>query len=339
VSSELLISADSHVVEDPQLWKKRLPAAFRERAPVFPELKVGGSFQAQPGGFDPKARVSEMGEDGVSGEVLYPSFGLDLFGLTDAALQEACFRVYNDWITEYCSAAPDRLFGIACIAAFDIGRAVEELERCKRAGLRGALVWQVPPPDLPFAGPHYERLWAAAQELEMPVNMHILTGHAYPYPRDFGPKVIQNTFKTGVNAKLLHAANAVSDLIATGVPERYPRLKFVLVENEISWLPFVLSQYDKYAKRRNIASDLKLAPSEYFERNFYATFFNDVPAGWVLGHWGTMNCMWSNDYPHPNSTWPKSREVIARDLGHLPAAARRRLLAENVRELYRLPAV
>src|SRR5262245_41688147 len=83
MSEELLVSADSHVIEDPQLWKKRLPQSFQDRAPVFPELKVGGAFQAQAGGHDPKARLSEMVQDGVSGEVLYPSFALDLYGLSD----------------------------------------------------------------------------------------------------------------------------------------------------------------------------------------------------------------------------------------------------------------
>jgi predicted TIM-barrel fold metal-dependent hydrolase len=121
------------------------------------------------------------------------------------------------------------------------------------------------------------------------------------------------------------------------VLERYPRLKFVLVENEVSWLPFVLTQYDKYWSRGRFKAPITMSPGEYFERQFYATFFNDPPAAWILGHWGEKNCMWSNDYPHPNSTWPDSRKVVERDLAHLPAGTRKRLLSENVRELYQLP--
>jgi len=113
LGAELLISADSHIVEDPHFWESRLPASFKDQAPVFPDREVGGPFQAHPGGWDPNERVKEMAVDGVSGEVLYPSFALDLFGIQDAALQEACFRVYNDWIVEYCSVAPDRLYGVA----------------------------------------------------------------------------------------------------------------------------------------------------------------------------------------------------------------------------------
>ena len=339
MSDDLLVSADSHVIEDPQLWKKRLPPSFQDRAPVFPELKVGGQFQARPGGHDPKARLDEMAKDGVSAEVLYPSFCMDLYGLTDVALQEACFRVYNDWIIEYCSVAPDRLFGIGNLSCFNIRNAVKELERCKASGLCGAMVWQVPPSDFPFHGDHYDPLWAAAQELEMPISVHILTGEAYPYPRPAPVRVADVYFRNGVNAKLLYAANSLSDLIAGGALERFPRLKIVLVETEISWIPYLVSQYDKYWSRGNMTGPMKLTPGEYFDRQVYATFFNDPPSRMLLGEWGTKNCMWSNDYPHPNSTWPNSREVIERDLGHLTPAVKKRLLSENVRELYGLPVM
>ena len=295
MSDDLLISADSHVIEDPQLWKKRLPGAFQDRARVFPELKVGGQFQARPGGHDPRARISEMAEDGVSGEVLYPSFALDLYGLTDIPLQEACFRVYNDWIIEYCSAAPDRLFGIGNLSCVNISNAVKELERCKAAGLRGALVWQAPPSDFPFHGDHYDPLWGAAQELEMPISMHILTGEPYPFPRQSPIRIAHIYLPHAVNDKILYASNAICGLIAGGALERFPRLKFVLVENEISWMPFFLSQYDKYLSRGNLQSPMKLSAGEYFERQIYSTFFNDPPSRMMLGEWGTKNCMWSND--------------------------------------------
>ena len=180
LGAELLISADSHVVEDPHFWEHQLPASCKDQAPVFPDREVGGPFQAHPGGWDPNERVQEMAVDGVSGEVLYPSFALDLFGLQDAVLQEACFRVYNDWIVEYCSVAPDRLYGVACISTYDIDHGVVELERCRKAGRPGAMVWQAPPPELSFATDHYERLWATAQDLEVPISLHILTGQPFP---------------------------------------------------------------------------------------------------------------------------------------------------------------
>ena len=113
----------------------------------------------------------------------------------------------------------------------------------------------------------------------------------------------------------------------------------MLVENEISWLPFVVSQFDKYASRGNLQSEMKRTPGEYFERQIYATFFNDPPSRYMAGNWCTKNFMWSNDYPHPNSTWPNSRDVVERDLGHLAGEAKNRLLSQNVLELYKIPQI
>jgi predicted TIM-barrel fold metal-dependent hydrolase len=152
--SDVLISADSHVTEDPELWLKCLPANLRDQAPVFPPRQVGGHFQAHEGGWDPNARVQEMEVDGVTAEVLYPSLTMDLYGLADAALQEACFRVYNDWITEYCAVAPQRLTGLAAISTFDIDHAVQELPRTRNAGLRGAVICHAPPAQLALTTDH-----------------------------------------------------------------------------------------------------------------------------------------------------------------------------------------
>src|SRR5687767_8421019 len=95
---EILVSADSHVMEDPEFWVRRLPNQFRDQAPRFPAGRTGdvSGFQGRPGGADPNARLEEMAVDGVSAEVLYPTYCLRLFGLEDARLQEACFRTYND---------------------------------------------------------------------------------------------------------------------------------------------------------------------------------------------------------------------------------------------------
>ena len=184
---------------------------------------------------------------------------------------------------------PTASYGVACISTYDIDHGVAELERCRAAGLPGAMVWQAPPPELSFATNHYERLWAAAQDLEVPISLHILTGQPFPWPRPAargGRRQAFETMRSAVNSKLLYASNAMSDLIMTGVLERYPRLKFVLVENEVSWIPFYLGQYDKYWGRGNLESPLTMFPSEYFLRQFYATFFNDSPARWIFGQLG-----------------------------------------------------
>lgn len=337
-NSELMISADSHVIEPANLWEENLPQSFRGAAPHYPSHP----FQAHQGGTDPVARVNEMAMDGVSGEVLYPSLTLDQFGIKDAALQEACFRVYNDWLIHYCAQCPERLFGIGAISGYRIDNAIQEVHRCKKAGMRGVMLWQTPPRELSFEGIHYDRLWATLQDLEMPLSLHILTGAPHAPGSGRSSEARRNgavSMAWLVTTKLQYGANALTDFIGSGALERFPRLKLVLVENEASWLPFFITQLDKYASKGEFDGRMRKLPSEYFQRQIYATFFNDPPIRWVLGEWGNENCMWSNDFPHKNSTWPKSREVVDRDLGSLSDSTRARILSENVTNLYKLPVL
>ena len=330
----VIISADSHVMEPVDLWKKGVPEKYRDAAPLYPPHKLGEGFQQREGGWDPNARITEMEIDGLSAEVLYPTLLLKLYALHDAGLQEACFRVYNDWLIDYCSVARDRLIGVAAISLYDVDHAVTELERCRRAGLRGAVIWQAPHPDLPFHSKHYDRFWAAAQDLEAPVSMHILTGHSYHAKERKG---IEH-YRGSVNLKLMDVVNALFDFIFYGVLERHPGLKLVAVENESGWLPFMVQQWDYYYRRFRAVNPppITKAPGEYVREQVYSCFFNDSVCGRSLEWWGADNLMWSNDFPHPNSTWPNSLEVIRRDLGHLPVETQRKVLAENVCRLYGL---
>ncbi|HEX3246118.1 MAG TPA: amidohydrolase family protein [Chloroflexota bacterium] len=331
-SKELAISADSHVLEPRDLWTDRLPVGLRERVPQLPNRR-----EDKPGATDPADRLGVMQRDSVSMEVLYPTYALTQFGMEDQELQEACFRVYNDWLVEYCAATPGRLVGIPCISTYDIQHAVNELERCAAMGLKGALVWHVPHPDLPFTSNHYDPLWDAAGQMDMPVNLHILTGFSYSRNQEARQGV--ETYRGSVGWKLIDAINTMFDFIFHGVLHRYPNLKIVLAENEMGWVPWVLQQWDYYARRFGERNPLPggIPPSESFNRQVYFTFFNDgVGARAFQWGWGVDNCMWSNDFPHGNTTWPNSREIIARDLSMLPDDVRARLLRENVARLYNL---
>lgn len=336
--AEGLFSADSHVIETPELWSGLLPGAF------WPD--GGAVFRAHPGGHDPSARLGEMAVDGVRAEVLYPTLGLRLFGLDDAELQRRCFRRYNDWIAEFCSTDPGRLLGVGMIPAYDIAAAVEELQHCAERGLRGALVWQAPHPDLPFSGLHYDPLWAEAARLRMPVSMHILTGH------DFSRKSLDlplsrmhemglEIYRTAVHVKLHGAMSTLFDLVFSGALERHPGLRLVLVENEVGWLPFLLEQWDYYYERFRGSNPPPITrpPSSCLGEQLFATFFRDPIAGRLFEWWGQDACMWSNDFPHGNSTWPHSAEVIERNLGHLPASTLDGLLRRNAMRLYGMDAL
>jgi len=335
-TQDILISADSHVMEPPDLWVKGLPAKFTDVAPRYPEHRTGEGFQRHPGGQDPHARIKEMATDGVSAEVLYPTLMLPLFSLDDPELERACFRVYNDWLIEYCSVNPEQLIGVGGISVYDMDLAVAEVKRCHEAGLKGVIIWQAPHADLPFRSDHYNRLWDVCQDLEMPISLHILTG--WNYSKDGLRKKGVEQYRDSVNHKLLDGANAVFDFIFYGILDRWPNLKIVIVENEVGWIPFLVQQWDYYHNRFKVENPLPITekPSFYFERQVFATFFNDAVGGYNLARWGGDNCMWSNDFPHPNSTWPNSRQVIERHLGHLSAGQQRKLVCDNVARLYGL---
>ena len=328
---DYLISSDSHVLEPIDLWSSRLPAHLRDQAPVLPSRR-----EDKPGATDPSDRLAVMQRDGVSMEVLFPTYGLLHYGIEDPTVQEACFRVYNDWIVEYCEATPGRLVGIPCISTYDIDHAISELERCQAIGLMGAQTWHIPPTGIEYTTDHYERLWAAAAEMDMPINLHILTG--FSYTKQARPKGVEH-YRGSVELKLNDAVRILFDFIFYGVLDRHPKMKLVLVEFEIGWLPWLLQQWDYYANRFHDVNPvpIRYKPSEYFNRQIFASFINDSVGTTMIGSgWGVDNCMWSNDFPHGNTSWPNSRAVIASDLSRLDSKTREKLLSKTVAELYHL---
>ena len=328
-----IISSDSHVDEPPDLWKE-LPKEIQEELPT---PTAYATDERPAGGLDPKARIVDMDLDGITCEVLYPTAILRVFHRPQA-VQEAAFRVYNDWIADYCKTAPGRLFAVPCLPAYDIDMAVKEMHRCADMGLLGGLIWQVPHPDFPLHSDHYEKLWAAAAELGKPIHFHILTGFNYfRFKRAAFDKV-----RGSVNWKTSDIYNTVYDIIFSGVFERHPKLKSVIVEGEIGWAPFILQQWDYYYRRNtkpgrpNTDFMITRLPSEIFNEHVYLTFMDDAVGCQALRSWGQKNCMWSSDYPHPNMTWPNSRAFIARQLGDLDDETQTRVLAQNCIELYGL---
>lgn len=326
-TSRMIISADSHVHEPPDVWLQ-VPQQYRERAAQIGQQS--NLAKGKPGGMDPKERVKEMEVDGVTAEVLYPTTGIRLYDIDDPPYQEALFRAYNDWLIDYCNYAPDRLVGLPALSLYNIEHAVKELERCRNAGLQGALVWLNPPEALPFTSSHYDPLWDACQSLNAPVNLHI-TLHMKNHTSFQQSE--HDQVKLGINRRTAQAADALFDFLNFGILDRYPRLKVVLVELHIGWIPFMLQQWDASLSRRG-QTDPEQLPSKKFERQVYATFIEDVVGGQLLSTWGQDNCMWSSDYPHPASFWPNSRESIEKALGHLDETVRKKIVHDNVVRLY-----
>jgi predicted TIM-barrel fold metal-dependent hydrolase len=332
-----LVSADSHVIEPTEIWSELLGEDYWGDAP--------STFSQRPGGFDPKARLDEMNTDTVSAEVLYPSLGLKLFGLEPAELQEECFRRYNDWLAEYCAVRPERLIGIGTVSCYDIEHAAAEVRRCHAVGHRGIEVWQSPHPDLPFSSNHYDLLWRTCEELDLPVSLHILTGHDYSreiYQR--GQSLVQTglrMYQLSINQKLLAIMDTLMEIVLSGTLDRFPRLRFVLVENEAAWLPFFIDQWDYYYGRFRTANPVELTrpPSASFTDQVLVTYFRDPNITLATERFGPKTFMWSNDYPHGNSTWPRSRDVVNSQLASLDRTTFDMLAYENACTLYNIDIV
>ena len=126
----------------------------------------------RPGGYIPEEHVKDMDIDGIDMSIIYPSLGLMLYRVVDSELLTAIFKAYNDWMADFCSASPKRLKGIAMLNIDNVRVGVKELERCANMGFVGAMITDIPTESRRYFLPEYDVLWAAAQDLEMPLSLH-----------------------------------------------------------------------------------------------------------------------------------------------------------------------
>jgi predicted TIM-barrel fold metal-dependent hydrolase len=361
-----LISADSHVSEPPDLWTARVDKKYRERAPrlaldvpdkpgayflyegydphpigiglaagkspeELAEFLTKATYQdARPGGWDPAQRMEDNALDGVEADVLYTTLGFRIFWLKDPGLQAECFRVYNDWLAEFCAYAPKRMAGVAMISLYDPKVGARELERCAKHGLKGAMIWCSPPADRPYSSDVYDPFWAAAEELAMPISLHAVTGMGIESQWNWGERYMRSTV-------LGHEVErSFSVLIFSGVLDRFPRLQIVSAENNVGWIPYYLQRMDRVAERSRASAGFvqKLKPSDYFRRQMWATYIDDFFGVASREFVGVDRMMWSSDYPHQASTWPHSQEVVARDFKGANADDRFKITRGNAARLY-----
>ena len=364
-----VISADSHVIEPPSVWADRVPEAFRSRAPKLTadadtdRLSYDEGVPLQPVGllagcyrddadqrwegrwdvdvpraaYDSTFRLDEIKRDGVDAEVVYPTIGMQFFPIEDVEFQFALFRAYNDWLAEeFCGAHPDRFFGLAMINPEDGDRAIAEMARAKEQGLVGAMIAMYADEENPYYDPSFDPFWAAAAELQMPVNLHLTTSRSRTKAFNFGGKKKRPTpgemmqISAGIQPILI-------DLIAFGVFDRHPDLMLVSAENDAGWAAHLLESADfSYRRVMSILDGPRSEhePSHYFHRNIRMTFMRDRAA--ILGREiiGTDAMMWGNDFPHQTSTWPHSDALFDEMFEGEPDEVRSAIVCDNVRALY-----
>jgi predicted TIM-barrel fold metal-dependent hydrolase len=287
------------------------------------------------------AYVAENEADGVWGSVIYPSQGLVLFSVPDTEVVTASMRAYNDWIAEFCTAAPDRLKGLAMVNVDEIADAVGELTRVRGLGLAGALVTVKPPAWQPFHSPAYDPFWAAAQELELPISLHTATDRADPRGGDAAFTLDVKSVPPSVFVnKDYQVRQALADLILSGVFERYPRLRVGTVEHELAWIPFFLDQMDYTYTDRPRRGDWHrfrqpgTRPSDFWHTNCFASFQEDAYGVRLRDVIGVETLLWGSDYPHTESTFPRSQEIVAEILAGVDPSEVRAIVCDNAARLY-----
>jgi predicted TIM-barrel fold metal-dependent hydrolase len=299
-----------------------------------------GYAEALPGGWDPAERLKDMDLDGVEGEILHTTLGFRLFWIRDPQLLSACFRVYNDWLGDFCSHSPQRLIGVPLISLYEVEEARLELRRAAKLGLRGAMVWLSPPAGYPdYTSELYDPFWSECQNLGMPIVLHENTGGAES--RLSPSSYWDRNLSLSPMIRSHEAQRTIAQLIMSGVVERFPRLRFISAENGLDWLPWYISRVRR-AKggATSFGGKLSMEPIDYFYRNFFFTYIDNPEAVEHRQTIGIDNLMFATDYPHSASTWPKSQEVVERDTAvwEVTEEEKRKLIHDNVLRVFNIVA-
>jgi predicted TIM-barrel fold metal-dependent hydrolase len=334
-----LISADSHVEEPSSLWRENLSSAMQERLPpeLGPDVSAASQFAVRigiEGAAETKAvvdaareagvadldalraltadvdrRFAVMRQDGISGECIYPTSGLYVWNITEAAVGEACCRAYNDWVHDRLASRSPRFRCAGMIPTWNVDAAIAEVQRVAGMGLASAMLPLVGTPE--YNHRQWKPLWRVIEETGMPVVMHQGSGHGMLFYRGPGASV-SNLLSTQSMAP-----RTVSLLATSGALAEHPDLHFVFVETNAGWLAWTMSTVDYYYQAFQeyegwVKPILPEKPSAYMARQIHGTFQDDPVAVTNLAHTGPAPLLWGSDFPHAEGTYPNSRATVER---------------------------
>ncbi len=365
MSDERLISADSHVAITHDQVRAHLASAFHpdydaavaaftqrmarataaanqagmtmKRSDNDAHIGANAVFK-RPGYGDPSERLTDMDLDGVEVEVLYSEVSAFRYIPDLKTGAGEATRAFNDALDEFASADRQRLCVSYQIPIHDIEFAVSEVQR---TAARGGKSLQLPvfPPEfgLPdYYDERYDRLFSAIEETGLPVCCHIGLNTSLddlsrrdPTPQK-GVMVAMTPLTTG---------EAFGMWILTGVLARHPRLKLVFVEPGLAWVAWWLHVVDDMVLRQGYEfPSLSELPSFYFHQNVHLTFIEeDFSLELLRDRIGVRNIMWSSDYPHPVTSWPRSRQVVEEQFHSIPPDERELILSGNAKRVWNLP--
>ena len=385
VRSYRYFSADSHFESLPESWTHRVPEKYRDRAPRRIKLADGRDaileegqpleyrgtalfagksieefnpvhlhFESSVGAGSPQQRLKEQDADGIDGELLFASEARNP-KIKDRDAFLAIVKAFNDYfIEEYCAVDPARLIGVAVMPDIGAEENIAEMKRCKDKGFK-AVRLHTYPSGKSTPAPEDDKFWAAALDLDMPITIHTSFPrrtderdvYLMQYPREQQGEERPFDFLQRVARHGIYHCGAVeaTQLIFTGVFDRFPRLQIFWAENNIGWIPYFYQQMDQtykvnysWAERLLGLKRLSRLPSEYLRDHAHWGFFDD-PIGVQLRHLvGVERIMWSTDFPHIVTRWPRSLDLVEEQFAGVPADERQAMLAGNAVKFFHLDA-
>ncbi len=367
----LVISSDCHAGLPPERYRDYVDPRYREIFDVALPIQIEtarqmarkflideineewrkGREEALAGAWDSDVRNRVLDADGIAGEVIFPDgitelnmppFGAGIGMPTgeeiNPELQWAGAIAHNRWLAEFCAMAPERRAGVACapICWDDVDFSVEQIRWARENGLAGILIpsrWEKRPP---YHDPRYDPIWEVCQDLGMVVHFHSGSAPMDDYGDHTGMMGIY------ISEVVWWSARPLWFLIWGGVFERFPDLRVAITESTCVWVPETLQLLDfRYeethyaAKLGDYRSHLSMKPSDYFRRNvFLGASCMPRREAEIRHQIGVGSIMWGSDYPHPEGSWPVTREQMVETFKGLPEDEVAAMLGGNAVRLY-----
>jgi predicted TIM-barrel fold metal-dependent hydrolase len=300
--------------------------------------------RAEAQGWSPASQKDAMDQEGLDVAVLFPTRGLFVLGLDtkiimgsdglEPELAAAIARAYNDWLADFCREYPKHMIGAGMVAPHDVPSAVAEARRCAtELGFRAIFLSPGTVGRHQWHDPHYDPLWAECEKHDLVVGFH--GGGQNHLKPDFSLEIFDRLMMWHTFSQPLGIMAAAVSLTAGGVCERFPKIRFALLEGNCAWAPWLFYRLDEHYEWLGAleAPDLTMKPSEYFLRNcFLSVEADEAIARQYIEHFGDDNLVFSTDYPHADSKFPNAVEAF-RELP-LPDASKRKILWDNWARLY-----
>ena len=330
-----IIDADAHHLDGPA-YKNYLPERYRARSgPYFPafgwDIFLNGTTGRKP--TNPQEYCNDLDVEKIGDAVAYPSNALAIGLVRELDLAAELAKAYNNWAADFCSESRNRVKYAAVIAPQVINEAVKELRRAvNEKGAVGVMMPTYVQSGLDLGQPEFDPVYAAAQELDVPVGFHataqVAVGNTR-FHKYLGVHMTSHPFE-----QMLSMVSVISN----GVLDRFPKLRVGFLEAGVGFLPYWMERFDeKYLLRRSEMEPLKLLPSEYIKdhRCYFPCEGEESALPLVIEQFGDECMMYASDYPHWDMEWPHSVSQVVRRR-NISDVTKQKILADNAKRFYRL---